>query len=58
MRESFTYGSVGRALGNQCLYPEERPGLYRAFFKVAVLEANQRFGALLGLTLPGLSVLR
>jgi len=22
MRETFTSGSVGRALGNQCLYPE------------------------------------
>ena len=22
MRESFTYGSVGRALRKQCLYPE------------------------------------
>ncbi|OEU62106.1 MAG: hypothetical protein BBJ57_01045 [Desulfobacterales bacterium PC51MH44] len=22
MRESFTYGSVGRAPGNRCLYPE------------------------------------
>ena len=22
MRESFTYGSVGGALGNQCFYPE------------------------------------
>jgi hypothetical protein len=22
MREIFTSGSVGRALGNQCLYPE------------------------------------
>ncbi len=22
MREIFTYGSVGRALGNRCLYPE------------------------------------
>jgi len=22
MRESFTYGSVGEALGNQCFYPE------------------------------------
>jgi hypothetical protein len=24
MRESFTYGSVGRALRKQCLYPETR----------------------------------
>ena len=23
MREIFTYGSVGRALGNRCLYPEQ-----------------------------------
>jgi hypothetical protein len=22
MRESFTYGTVGRAPGNRCLYPE------------------------------------
>jgi hypothetical protein len=22
MRENFTYGSVGGALGNQCFYPE------------------------------------
>jgi hypothetical protein len=37
MRESFTYGSVGRALREQCLYPEPdrenyavyRKGLYR-----------------------------
>ena len=30
MRESLTYGSVGRAPGNRCLYPEpdgkRRPG--------------------------------
>jgi hypothetical protein len=26
MRESFTYGSVGRALRKQCLYPERRIG--------------------------------
>ena len=26
MREIFTYGSVGRALRKQCLYPEEGPG--------------------------------
>ena len=25
MRESFTYGSVGRAPGNRCLYPEVDP---------------------------------
>jgi len=25
MREIFTYGSVGGALGNQCFYPECRP---------------------------------
>jgi hypothetical protein len=24
MRESFAYGSVGRAPGNRCLYPETR----------------------------------
>ena len=24
MREIFTYGSVGGALGNQCFYPEKR----------------------------------
>jgi len=24
MREIFTYGSVGGALGNQCFYPEMR----------------------------------
>jgi hypothetical protein len=23
MREIFKYGSVGRALGDQCLYPED-----------------------------------
>ena len=26
MRESFTYGSVGRAPGNRCLYPEPDNG--------------------------------
>ena len=25
MSESFTYGSVGRAPGNRCLYPEAKP---------------------------------
>jgi len=25
MRENFTYGSVGRASGNRCLYPEDDP---------------------------------
>lgn len=23
MRETFTYGTVGRALGNQCFYPDK-----------------------------------
>jgi hypothetical protein len=35
MRETFTYGSVGRALGNQCLYPEgdgEKPAAFRIGF--------------------------
>jgi hypothetical protein len=26
MREIFTYGEVGRAPGNRCLYPEQRTG--------------------------------
>jgi len=29
MRESFTYGSVGRALRKQCLYPEHDRLLHR-----------------------------
>ena len=29
MREIFTYGSVGRAPGNMCLYPEGGPGISR-----------------------------
>ena len=28
MREIFTYGSVGGALGNQCFYPEAIRSLY------------------------------
>jgi len=35
MRESFTYGSVGRALRKQCLYPEA-DGV-----KIAVLRKNR-----------------
>jgi hypothetical protein len=31
MREIFTYGSVGRAPGNRCLYPEEGPGKAATF---------------------------
>ena len=27
MRETFTSGSVGRASGNRCLYPEEGRGI-------------------------------
>ena len=26
MREIFTYGTVGRAPGNRCLFPEAGPG--------------------------------
>ena len=28
MREIFTYGSVGGALGNQCFYPEIQKGSF------------------------------
>ena len=31
MREIFTSGSVGRALGNRCLYPEPDPKNLAAF---------------------------
>ena len=31
MRESFTYGSVGRALRKRCLYPEPDPKSLAAF---------------------------
>ena len=29
MREIFTYGSVGGALGNQCFYPEMSKGNHK-----------------------------
>ena len=36
MRESFTYGSVGRAPGNRCLYPE--PGWKsRGVFRINII---------------------
>ena len=38
MREIFTYGFVGRASGNRCLYPEGRPGVLAAFLKCLVFE--------------------
>jgi len=31
MREIFTYGSVGRAPGNRCFYPEADPQSYAPF---------------------------
>ena len=40
MRETFTSGSVGRAPGNRCLYPEpdclQRPLLRRSRFRQQV----------------------
>ena len=41
MRESFTYGSVGRAPGNRCLYPEvDSQGLAAfSFFDILCLIA-------------------
>ena len=44
MREIFTYGSVGRASGNRCLYPEGRPGELAAFRKTLVFETNLILG--------------
>jgi hypothetical protein len=31
MREIFKYGSVGRALGDQCLYPEDEQAVSCGF---------------------------
>jgi hypothetical protein len=52
MREIFTSGSVGRALGNQCLYPEaDAPkaraaelGRYGSFCQVAQFDPSNRLG--------------
>ena len=51
MRESFTYGSVGRASGNRCLYPEPDTKSPRVFFfsyfraNVAFAKSSLAFGA-------------
>jgi len=39
MRENFTYGSVGRAPGNRCLYPE--PHKLITFQKLRLEEENR-----------------
>ena len=52
MREIFTYGSVGRAPGNRCLYPEadaKKPralSLYHSFYSelTTIQTENPRVG--------------
>ena len=49
MREIFTYGSVGRAPGNWCFYPEIGIGLPRHFFVVVVsLNSKHNLAAVIG----------
>jgi hypothetical protein len=51
MRESFTYGSVGRAPGNRCLYPEpDRKS--RAVFHISVILCKTLYLPILSLAFP------
>jgi len=46
MREIFTYGSVGRAPGDRCLYPEIRTGNYDVTYHAVEEMAEDKIGIL------------
>ena len=51
MRESFTYGTVGRAPGNRCLYPEpDRKS--RDVFRITVILCKTLHLPILSLAFP------
>lgn len=52
MREIFTYGSVGRASGNRCLYPEEGPGYLRGVLESMWFRKLYLLSELLGFKSP------
>jgi hypothetical protein len=43
MREIFTYGEVGRAPGNRCLYPEQRTGKTMRLLAFSLSSLNFEF---------------